>query len=63
MKVFAIGLWCNGNTSDSGPDIPSSNLGSPTSMNKSLKSVVSLLIPSISTFKEMTPFLVFKVIG
>ena len=26
-----IGLWCNGNTTDSGPVIPSSNLGSPTS--------------------------------
>ena len=25
-----IGLWCNGNTTDSGPVIPSSNLGSPT---------------------------------
>ena len=24
------GLWCNGNTSDFGPDIPSSNLGRPT---------------------------------
>lgn len=27
---LAIGLWCNGNTTDSGPVIPSSNLGSPT---------------------------------
>ncbi len=26
----SIGLWCNGNTTDSGPVIPSSNLGSPT---------------------------------
>lgn len=25
-----IGLWCNGNTTDSDPVIPSSNLGSPT---------------------------------
>lgn len=25
-----IGLWCNGNTSDSGPDIPGSSPGSPT---------------------------------
>lgn len=24
------GLWCKGNTSDFGPDIPSSNLGRPT---------------------------------
>lgn len=26
----AIGLWCNGNTTDSGPVIPGSNPGSPT---------------------------------
>lgn len=25
-----IGLWCNGNTTDSGPVIPGSNPGSPT---------------------------------
>ena len=30
-RVVFIGLWCNGNTSDSGPDVPSSSLGSPTS--------------------------------
>ena len=26
----SIGLWCNGNTTDSGPVIPGSNPGSPT---------------------------------
>ena len=33
FSIFApemIGLWCNGNTSDSGPDFPGSNPGSPT---------------------------------
>ena len=25
-----IGIWCNGNTTDSGPVIPGSNPGSPT---------------------------------
>ena len=25
-----IGLWCNGNTADSGPAFPGSNPGSPT---------------------------------
>ena len=25
-----IGLWCNGNTTDSGPVFPGSNPGSPT---------------------------------
>ena len=29
-RIFFKGLWCNGNTSDFGPDIPSSNLGRPT---------------------------------
>ena len=27
---FNIGIWCNGNTTDSGPVIPGSNPGSPT---------------------------------
>ena len=34
FHIFAAeivsGLWCNGNTSDSGPDFPGSNPGSPT---------------------------------
>ena len=29
-KEPIIGLWCNGNTTDSGPVIPGSNPGSPT---------------------------------
>ena len=29
-----IGLWCNGNTSDSGPDIPGSSPGSPTKLTQ-----------------------------
>ena len=28
-----IGLWCNGNTTDSGPVIPGSNPGSPTKLS------------------------------
>ncbi|CCX61192.1 unknown [Bacteroides sp. CAG:598] len=28
--LTCIGLWCNGNTTDSGPVIPGSNPGSPT---------------------------------
>ena len=27
---LSIGLWCNGNTADSGPAFPGSNPGSPT---------------------------------
>lgn len=27
---FNIGIWCNGNTTDSGPVIPGSNPGIPT---------------------------------
>ena len=30
MTTIQIGLWCNGNTTDSGPVIPGSNPGSPT---------------------------------
>ena len=30
-----IGLWCNGNTTDSGPVIPGSNPGSPTKQKRS----------------------------
>lgn len=29
-EVIDIGIWCNGNTTDSGPVIPGSNPGSPT---------------------------------
>ena len=29
---ISIGLWCNGNTTDSGPVIPGSNPGSPTNL-------------------------------
>ncbi len=29
-QTKSIGLWCNGNTTDSGPVIPGSNPGSPT---------------------------------
>ena len=30
MTVFDFGIWCNGNTTDSGPVIPGSNPGIPT---------------------------------
>ncbi len=29
-KANDIGIWCNGNTTDSGPVIPGSNPGIPT---------------------------------
>ena len=29
-----IGVWCNGNTTDSGPVIPGSNPGTPTAKRK-----------------------------
>ena len=28
--AYKFGLWCNGNTTDSGPVFPGSNPGSPT---------------------------------
>ena len=30
MGCLVIGIWCNGNTTDSGPVIPGSNPGIPT---------------------------------
>jgi hypothetical protein len=33
----SIGLWCNGNTTDSGPVIPGSNPGSPTTTHQQKK--------------------------
>ena len=30
QKCWGIGVWCNGNTTDSGPVIPGSNPGIPT---------------------------------
>ena len=29
-----IGIWCNGNTTDSGPVIPGSNPGTPTNNSR-----------------------------
>ena len=40
-----IGLWCNGNTTDSGPVIPSSNLGSPTPRPPLIAEVFCCLVP------------------
>ena len=40
-----IGLWCNGNTTDSGPVIPSSNLGSPTPRPPPIAEVFCCLVP------------------
>ena len=36
----SIGLWCNGNTTDSGPVIPGSNPGSPTQHTDKRRCVV-----------------------
>ena len=33
-KTFFIGLWCNGNTADSGPAFPGSSPGSPTPLKQ-----------------------------
>ena len=35
--VSRIGLWCNGNTADSGPAFPGSSPGSPTEKRDSSK--------------------------
>lgn len=51
-----IGLWCNGNTTDSGPVIPGSNPGSPTNLpylsQKPLKSQVLVVFCCFSTMYE-----------
>ena len=38
----AIGLWCNGNTADSGPAFPGSSPGSPTPKRKAVLRKVQL---------------------
>ena len=30
LKIHPIGVWCNGNTADSGPAFPGSSPGTPT---------------------------------
>ena len=42
----SIGLWCNGNTTDSGPVIPGSNPGSPTTTHQQRRCVVMHDAPS-----------------
>ena len=46
-----IGLWCNGNTADSGPAFPGSSPGSPTKQNRvdTNVSALSLFIPHHTT--------------
>lgn len=38
-----IGIWCNGNTADSGPAFPGSNPGIPTQEKQSTFSILLLL--------------------
>ena len=37
MSCKVNGIWCNGNTTDSGPVIPGSNPGIPTTREKETK--------------------------
>ena len=39
-----IGIWCNGNTTDSGPVIPGSNPGSPTKKSCECNKFVAFLL-------------------
>ena len=43
----SIGLWCNGNTTDSGPVIPGSNPGSPTITHQQRGCVKTLAQPHL----------------
>ena len=43
-KEQLIGLWCNGNTTDSGPVIPGSNPGSPTIKKTALENAVFFIV-------------------
>ena len=43
-----IGLWCNGNTADSGPAFPGSSPGSPTKKRADVYIGSLLLVSSIS---------------
>ena len=38
-EIITIGLWCNGNTTDSGPVIPGSNPGIPTTLRHPFQDV------------------------
>ena len=40
----SIGLWCNGNTTDSGPVIPGSNPGSPTITHQQKPTKIAVLV-------------------
>ena len=41
-----IGLWCNGNTADSGPAFPGSSPGSPTQKEKEESNLFFFLFPN-----------------
>lgn len=52
-KIAVIGLWCNGNTTDSGPVILGSNPSSPTAKSSSHD--------DLKTFFIVSPKILFSV--
>lgn len=39
LKIHPIGVWCNGNTADSGPAFPGSSPGTPTNIKQSIPGI------------------------
>ena len=60
--IFSFGLWCNGNTTDSGPVFLGSNPSSPTSLDICLSWQMFFIVWSIKKecrcFEAMHSFLV-----
>ena len=55
----SIGLWCNGNTTDSGPVIPGSNPGSPTTHQQKPTKIASF--SGFCCFSAMCKFFIIGI--
>ena len=55
----SIGLWCNGNTTDSGPVIPGSNPGSPTTHQQKPTKIASF--SGFCCFSTMCKFFIIGI--
>ena len=56
------GIWCNGNTTDSGPVIPGSNPGIPTEVHTQKKASVDFFCKIVSLFHFFLLYLQCKII-
>lgn len=56
---YKIGIWCNGNTADSGPAFPGSSPGIPTKRERNLR-VALFLLKKLKDVLPKIPYITLK---